>query len=38
MALIKFLTVYDDEYRHILTERRQKAFDVNAYPAVVTVD
>ena len=38
MALIKFITVYDDEYRHILTERRQKAFDVNAYPPVVTVD
>lgn len=38
MAFVKFFTVCDDEYRHILTERRQKAFDVNAYPSVVTVD
>lgn len=38
MAFIKFFTVYDDEYRHILRKKKQKAFTVNAYPSVFFID
>lgn len=38
MSFVKFFTVFDDEYRHILLKKKQKSYVVNAYPSVFFVD
>lgn len=38
MAYIKFLTVFDDEGRHILREKKQKCLDIAAYPSVFSIN
>lgn len=38
MAFIKFMTVYDDEGKHIIIKKKQKILDIAAYPSVFFVD
>lgn len=38
MGLIKFFTIFDDEYRNILRDRKQRVYDVNGYPSVFFIN
>ncbi len=38
MGLVKFFTVFDDEYRNILREKKQRVYDVNGYPSMFFIE